>query len=110
MNIIPNDNILFITNYLDFNSIINFSIINKKFYLLFDDLFFTNLATKMYSYKFWIKALQRPYYLSKPLKDMKSELIRIESFQNAIQSLDLKRWKQKDFYDYWKSQEIKNHH
>ena len=97
-----NYDILFsIANCLDFNSIINFSIINKENYLIFDDLFFTNLAFKMYTLNFWIKALQRPFSLSKPLSKMKYELLRIEKFQSILDSYNIERWCNNDFYNYW---------
>ena len=97
-----NYDILFsIANCLDFNNIINFSIINKENYLIFDDLFFTNLAFKMYTVNFWIKALERPFRLSKPLDKIKDELLRIQKFQSILDSYNVKRWSNNDFYRYW---------
>ena len=90
-----------ITDYLTFNNIIYLSMTSKEFYYLFDDLFFTNLAIKMYSNEFWIKALQRPIFSSFPLKSMKLELIRIENFQKMLDNLNIDRWTNKDFYNYW---------
>ena len=42
------------------------------------------------------------YDESKPFKDMKKELIRIEFFQKHLDNLNIKRWTKKDFYNYWK--------
>lgn len=33
---------------------------------------------------------------------MKQELIRVEFFQKHLYNLNTKRWTKKDFYDYWK--------
>tara|TARA_Y100000816_G_C26057444_1_gene554994 strand:+ start:475 stop:837 length:363 start_codon:yes stop_codon:yes gene_type:complete len=96
-----------ITDYLNFNNIIYLSMINKEFYYLFDDLFFTNLAIKMYTNEFWIKALQRPIFSSFPLNSMKLELIRIENFQKILDNLNMDRWTNKDFYNYWKASDYK---
>ena len=90
-----------ITDYLTFDSILYFSIVNKEVYYLFDELFYINLATKMYSREFWIIASLRPKILSLPLKKMKLELIRIENFQKMLDNLNIDRWTNKDFYNYW---------
>ena len=102
MQKIPNDLLLFIGFKLDFNSILNFSSINKSNFKLFDDLFFKELADNYYSYEFWKIAKKRPFYTSKPLNNYKLELLRIENFQQFLDNLNMDRWTQKDFYNYWK--------
>ena len=104
---LEDDVIYKITDYLTFNNIIYLSMTNKELYYLFDDLFFTNLAIKMYSNEFWIKALQRPIFSSFPLKTMKHELIRIENFQKILDNLNIDRWTNKDFYNYWQANDNK---
>lgn len=108
MNIINlNDDILReIAFKLNFETILNFSLANKKTYIVFDDIFYKNLAFELWSHIFWIKASLRPIKKSKPLKDMKKELIRIEFFQKHLDSLNKKRWTKKDFYNYWKSDNL----
>ena len=56
----------------------------------------------MYSKDFWQKAYKRPKFYSNPLKNFKMELVRIENFQLMLDKSNIKRWTQKDFYDYWK--------
>ena len=34
--------------------------------------------------------------------NLKKELIRIEKFQLTLEKHNMKRWNQKDFYNYWK--------
>ena len=101
MENLPNDLLLVIANKLDFNSIIEFSSINKINFKLFDDKFFEELAYIYYSVKFWEKAKNRPIYNSIPLKSFKLELLRIENFQKYLDDLNINRWTKKDFYNYW---------
>ena len=102
MENIPNDLLLIISFKCDFNSILNFSIINKNNFYLFDNLFYKELSELYYSSEFWKKAIKRPFITSKPLKNFKLELIRIENFQKYLDSINKNRWTKKDFYNYWK--------
>ena len=60
----------------------------------------------MYGINFWLKARHRPIKKSKPLKNYKLELVRIEKFQKGLDSLNINRWTKKDFYNYWKYNDI----
>lgn len=86
---------------LDFDSLLNYSIINKNIYNIFDESMYKKYADNKYGIDFWKKAHYRPIYSSLPLKNTKYELIRIENFQNFLDSLNIERWTQKDFYNYW---------
>ena len=103
---LPDDIIYEIVNKLDFNSIIKITRINKQINALLDNIFFYNLAVKYYSQEFWKRASLRPKHFSKPLKNMKQELLRIEKFQNLVKKLDLekKRWCNNKFYNLWEIQ------
>ena len=46
--------------------------------------------------RFWKRAYNRPVYISKPLKNIKMELIRIENFQ-ILDRNNFNRWTQKIF-------------
>lgn len=92
----------YICEFLNFDDILNFSISCKENYMLFDDKFYENLAYKYYGKCFWVKASYRNQNLSKPLKNFKLELIRIENFQKSLDKLNLSRWTKKDFYNYWR--------
>lgn len=94
-----------ISYYLNFDSILNLSIVNKNYNIIFDDNYYQNLVFLYYTKKFWEIASKRPIKLSKPLKNFKKEIIRIEKFQKTLDNLNLSRWNNNDFYCYWKSQE-----
>ena len=91
-----------ITVYLTFDDILNFSIVNRFIYEIFDDDYYEYLANTIYSKIFWILAKKRPAKYSTPLFTYKQELLRIESFQSCTINNTGKRWCEKDFYNYWK--------
>lgn len=99
--LINDDLILYITNFINFNDILNLSITHKYLFLLFDENFYKKLAIKYFSKNFWKLAKLRPPKKSLPLKNFKQELIRIENFQKKLDSLNVNRWCKKDFYNYW---------
>lgn len=101
MENLPHDLIEKIANYLNLDEILSFSISSSKYYFALDNIFYINLANKLYTIEFWKKASLRPIIKSKPLKSMKLELIRIENFQKMLDSLNHNRWTKKDFYNYW---------
>tara|TARA_Y100000022_G_scaffold181324_1_gene173900 strand:+ start:2252 stop:2563 length:312 start_codon:yes stop_codon:yes gene_type:complete len=96
------DTEIYITEFLNFEDILNLSISCKENYNLFDNTFYKNLAFKYYGRCFWLKAKCRNPDISKPLKNFKLELIRIENFQRNLDNINVSRWTKKDFYDYWK--------
>lgn len=104
------DIIMHITTYLSFNDIINITNICKMYYYnIFTDDYFYNLAVSYYSENFWKISSMRSEELSKPLKNYKLELLRIEKFQKTIVKYNSKRWNNNDFYSYWNYQEtLKN--
>jgi hypothetical protein len=86
---------------LNLDSILNFSLVNKQIYSALDNVFYKNLAYNYFDRNFWVKAYLRSPKSSKPLKNIKNELIRIELFQKNMDALNVNRWIKKDFYDYW---------
>ena len=100
------DIIQLLASHLEFNDLLNFSIVNKSIYQIFNKLFYKNLAYKMYGINFWLKARHRPIKKSHPLKNYKLELVRMEKFQKGLDSLNTNRWTKKDFYNYWKYNDI----
>ena len=91
MIFLSEDLIRFIANNLKFNEILNYSKINKFLYKTIDNNFYKILTIKYYSKEFWNKAYQRPKFFSKPLKNIKLELIRIENFQKELEKFKIKR-------------------
>lgn len=97
------DIIRYISNFLNLDDILNLSIVSKDLYIYtFDDIYYMNLAYKYYGKDFWIKANRRNIKVSKPLKNFKLEIIRIENFQRDLDNINVSRWTCKDFYNYWK--------
>ena len=86
---------------LNLDSILNFSLVNKQIYSALDNVFYKNLAYNYFDRNFQTKAYLRPPKSSKPLKNIKRELIRIELFQRNMDALNINRWVKKDFYNYW---------
>lgn len=107
MNNLDDDMLYYMSFKLDLNDLLNFSIINKNNYKVFDNRFYINYAINQFSYEFWLRAYKRPIFYSKPLKNIKMELIRIEHFQRGLDNLNINRWSQKDFYDYWYNYDYK---
>ena len=103
IDVLNNDIILYLSFNLDLLSVLSFSQISKTIYPIFDNIFYYQYAIFMYSEDFWINAKNRPIFKSKPLRTYKDELIRIENFQRVLDRLNYKRWTQKDFYNYWKT-------
>ena len=106
---LPLDVFLIIFNYFDnVNNIINIIKINKFFYKNIDDNYFIVWGINYYGMDFWIKANRRSKCISKPLKTMKLELLRLQEFINIMKIQNI-TWSNKDFYDFWNMlEEIKN--
>lgn len=96
------DIIRHISEFLKFHEVLILSIVSKDSYCAFDNIYYKNLAYKLYGRCFWLKAGCRPVSISKPLKNFKAELIRIENFQKKLDNINVSRWTKKDFYNYWK--------
>ena len=98
---LPLDLILNIFYILDnVNDIINITTLNLYLYQNIDDSYFYSWGIKQYTKDFWIKASMRTKSISKPLKTMKLELIRLQRFIDCIKLQNMK-WTNKDFYDFW---------
>ena len=102
MDKLNNDVVELIMKNLQLYDILLFSITNKEYYKLLNNLFYLNLAIDIYGKEFWAKAFLRPKIKSKPLNSMKLELIRIERFQTRVYKSISRRWTNEDFYNFWK--------
>ena len=96
---------LIVLNLSDIRDIINFSISNKFINKTIEDGLFTSWARKKYSDQFWNKAKERTPILSKPLVNMKYELIRIYKFELIQLKYCNQQWSSEDYYLYWSSLE-----
>ena len=102
MELLCQDLIRNIAINMNLNDVLNFSIANNFIFKTLDDYFYKILAHKSWSHLFWELAQLRDYKLSKPLSKWKYELLRIENYQLFLEKNKIKRWTQKDFYNYWK--------
>ena len=101
LNELPLDIILII--FLNFNTVydlINIIKLNKYFNLYIDDTYFIIWGLDKYSKDFWIKASNRSKSLSKPLKSMKLELLRLQRFIDSMKIQNI-TWSNRDFYKFW---------
>ncbi len=106
MNSLNSDIIILISYNLNFDNILNFSIINKYTYFIFDDKYYETLSKIYYGDNFWLIANNRPIKLSNPLNNYKKEIIRIKNFQKTLDRLNYNRWTTKVFYNYWNKQQL----
>ena len=82
------------------NDLINIIKLNKYLNLYIDDTYFIIWAFNNYNKEFWIKANRRSKCISKPLKSMKLELLRLQKFIDCIKIQNI-RWSNEDFYKFW---------
>jgi hypothetical protein len=106
-SLIPIDTLLVIIfNLTNICDVINLSTANKSIYELFDNNQYFYWGQNLYSKVFWDKAKLRTPIISKPLINMKLELMRIDRFQQYNIKHGYQRWDNEDFYAYWKSLEM----
>lgn len=105
-NVLYNDLLTYISNYLKLQDIVNLKQINKESNNLFDNLYFSQYAAFLYSKEFWKKARNRNPILSNPLKNLQQELLRIEKFNNFLIKRQQLPWTEEQFFEYWESIEI----
>lgn len=74
--------------------------LNRYLYHNIDDTYFIIWGINNYSKDFWIKANKRSKCLSKPLKSMKLELLRIQRFIDYMKIQNI-IWSNEDFYKFW---------
>jgi hypothetical protein len=94
-----------IINFTNIHDIINLSIVNKDTYTIFDDYIYMYWGRYIYTNEFWEKAQQRSPKVSRPLLNMKQELLRINKFTNHLIKHGMEIWTKKDYYIYWISME-----
>lgn len=78
---------------------------NKYIYNIIDNTYYICWGNNFYGMEFWIKAYQRTPKISKPLKYMKWELLRLEIFNIHLKAANI-TWTNNDYYKYWDMLEI----
>lgn len=96
---------IIVFNFTNVHDIINFSLIDKATYELFDNNLYIYWGRNLYTKEFWDKARNRTLSISKPLINMKMELLRIDTFQKIQISKGYQPWTNEDFYNYWNGME-----
>jgi len=107
--LLPNDILFKISlNFENTQDLINYTSINKIIYNFFDNNQFLYWGRNFYSIKFWNKVKNQSRYLSRPLTNMKLELIRLNNFLEFQKIHGHELWQKEDFYLYWDSLEKRN--
>lgn len=102
-NKLPNDILFNIALNLDnIEDVINYSMVTKDLYDYFDDKQYSYWGSNLYIKKFG-SAEKRTAIISKPVFNMKQELIRITDFTEFQKLSGRPIWTEHDFYLYWSS-------
>lgn len=87
---------------LEFVSLTNFSNVCVEIHaLITDDNFAHTYACKLYSIEFWVRAMNRSTFISKPCNKCITELNRLEKFQLEMEKIQGQRFSIQDFYWLW---------
>ena len=81
------------------------SFTNSLAYKLFDNLIYIYWGINLYTKEFWEKAEQRTRHISKPLINMKMELLRLDKFKKHQLKNGHQLWSNDDYYQYWDAME-----
>lgn len=69
----------------------------RDLYTRIDDIFFKNVAYRLYGDTFWSRALKRMHEHS-----WKCAICKLEHFQDVVRKLEGTRWENSLFYKFWK--------
>ena len=106
ISVLPTDILFMIATSLDnVQDVISFSRSNREIYSFFDDTQYMDWGRNIYTREFWSKAEKRNKSISKPLKNMKMELLRIHNFTKMQIRHGQPLWTREDYYLYWKNLE-----
>ena len=93
-----------IAMHLTLKEVYRYIQICKQFSLLSDRVW-DNLCNTRYPKQFWIRAMQRPVSISKPLSSAKEELKRLTIFETRMFE-DGVTWTLSDYYLMWDHQDV----
>ncbi len=93
-------------NITNVNDVINLSITDKTMYESINNDIYIDWGRNMYSKEFWNKAITRTQLFSKPLIQMKLELLRIKNFVCCQKKHGQEIWTKNDYYKYWDAMEL----
>ena len=95
--------LLLLCNFTNINDVTNFASINNEIHLSVNNDMYINWGRNMYTKNFWNKAKKREPRNSKPLSNMRLELLRIDNFQKNNIRFGYEPWTNDDFFKYWES-------
>ena len=93
--------LLILFNISDINDIVSLSFVNKNMNFTTDNNAYMNWGRFMYTNEFWDRAKKREPEVSRPLINMRMELLRIDRFQKNNIKHGFQLWTNEDFYKYW---------
>ena len=99
LSILCSDVVEEIAMHLTLKDLYVFVLTCKRFSSL-NDCVWDNLCVILYPKEFWIKAIQRPASMSKPLGTSKKELERLKKFESVMLGEGL-IWTLEDYYKMW---------
>ena len=99
MEKLSNDLVELIMKKLQLDDILLFSITNKEYYKMLDDLFYLNIAIDIYGKNFSKGFLDQQLNLNH--KFYKIRINKIERFQTRVYKSISRRWTNNDFYSFW---------
>ena len=93
---------------LDLQSILYLSSLNIYIYNTLDNIFYKNVAYKLYTRNVWMKVTISPVSIYRTFKNIKLELIKMEFYQNTLNNRIRHIWTNDDIYNYWKYNKSSN--
>ena len=97
--------LLILFNLTTIDDIISLSESSKCLNNKIDNYIYLQWGRYTYTNDFWNRALQRNPIVSKPLGNIKLELLRIKNFTELQIKNGHEPWNKKDYYKYWNSME-----
>jgi hypothetical protein len=97
--------LLLLYNLTDITDVINLSTIDQNTNKSINNDIYIWWGRNMYSTEFWNRANNRSSIVSKPLLNMKMELLRIKKFTDFQIKYGQEVWTKDDYYKYWNSME-----
>jgi len=98
--------LLILFNLTNLDNIISLSESNRYLNNKIDNYIYLEWGRYIYTNDFWNRAIQRNPIVSKPLANIKLELLRIKNFTELQIKNGYQPWNKQDYYKYWNSMEI----
>ena len=97
---------IIVFNFTKLDDVLHLSNTNKNLYIFFDHNLYTSWGHNLYTIEFWEQARKRTPAKSKPMLNMKMELIRINNFEMYLTKLGYPIWTRQEYFLYWRLLEM----